>query len=270
MNLFDKLVASEKDILSQIILSPVVPKSKVTTRINGVVISFGVTPKNYTGFGLFRPIDYKTCQFVEDANFTERRRYLELFPRVKLIITHHNKEITLASLAHSDGRFSFDQTALYLAENISLLDIIYARYNGSYLIYDSHSRGDTRRSDFLKEGLTVGKPPGIMDLAKEDATAYKFAYEAIAKQKELTEAEKIKLALERVGGKFNKYTDRGDSYTVNWSVDGEGITSVINKDLSIQNAGICLNGGDRAFDLTSLVSVVREGIQRRLIHRTAR
>jgi hypothetical protein len=269
-SLMDKLARVEKDLLSQTILSPVIPKSKVTTRINGVVISFSVSPRNYTGFGLFQPIDYKNVQFVEDANFTERRRYLELFPRVKVIVVAHDKDNTAVSLAHSDGRFSFATAPIHLVENISLLDIVYARFNGSYFLYDSHSRGDTRRADFLKATLTAGTTPDKVEACSEDRAAYRLTFDGMAKLKELTEGEKIKLALERAGGKLNNYKDRGDSYTISYVVNNQTFSSVVNKDLSVQNAGICLNGGDRVFDLTSLVSVVREGQSRGLIHRTLR
>jgi hypothetical protein len=62
---------------------------------------------------------------------------------------------------------------------------------------------------------------------------------------------------------FRSYQDRGDTYTVEYLVEGNRYTSVVDKrDLTVRAAGICLNGGDRSFDLTSLVHVIREGENR--------
>ena len=70
--------------------------------------------------------------------------------------------------------------------------------------------------------------------------------------------ERLQAALRLAGGTLREFRDRGDFWLVEWTTrDGERHTSAIGKrDLTVISAGICLSGGDRAFDLQSLVGVV--------------
>jgi hypothetical protein len=60
------------------------------------------------------------------------------------------------------------------------------------------------------------------------------------------------------GGELREFRDRGDFWQVEWETgDGERHTSAIAKgDLTVISSGICLSGGDRHFDLQSLVGVI--------------
>jgi hypothetical protein len=55
---------------------------------------------------------------------------------------------------------------------------------------------------------------------------------------------------------------------VTYEIEEERHQSVVAADtLRVEAAGICLSGGDREFDLQSLVGVVGEGVRRDLIVR---
>ncbi len=72
--------------------------------------------------------------------------------------------------------------------------------------------------------------------------------------------DRIKDALKRAGAKYKSYIERKDTYTIEYTVDGQQHRSVVKKDtLAIESAGICLAGTDRNFDLQSLVGVIRQG-----------
>ena len=66
---------------------------------------------------------------------------------------------------------------------------------------------------------------------------------------------------------MQSYLERPDGYTVEYTVDGHAHRSVVDRELRVVAAGICLSGGDRNFDLTSLVDVIREGHGGRRIYR---
>ena len=66
--------------------------------------------------------------------------------------------------------------------------------------------------------------------------------------------------LSHAGARLVDYLERTDSFRVTYLVDGQQYTSSVDKrDLTVQSAGICLDGTDRNFDLASLVGVLREG-----------
>jgi hypothetical protein len=73
-----------------------------------------------------------------------------------------------------------------------------------------------------------------------------------------SDEERLRDALHMGGGELREFRDRGEFWQVEWMTrDGERHTSAISKgDLTVISSGICLSGGDRHFDLQSLVGVI--------------
>lgn len=69
---------------------------------------------------------------------------------------------------------------------------------------------------------------------------------------------RLRDALHMGGGELREFRDRGEFWQVEWTTrNGEHHTSAISKgDLTVISSGICLSGGDRNFDLQSLVGVI--------------
>jgi hypothetical protein len=80
------------------------------------------------------------------------------------------------------------------------------------------------------------------------------------KPSEPTDLARITRALQHAGADLERFWYQGgDQATVRFTLDGQARSvQVRTGDLGIVSAGICLNGDDENFDLTSLVGVLRE------------
>ncbi len=81
-----------------------------------------------------------------------------------------------------------------------------------------------------------------------------------ARRRQATDEQRIREALEHGGAELREMARRGGEIRVTYEVDGRRHVSLVHgSDMTVQSAGVCLSGGDRAFDLASLVGVLREG-----------
>lgn len=78
------------------------------------------------------------------------------------------------------------------------------------------------------------------------------------RRQQRTDEGRLREALQMGGGNLQEFRDQGEFWQVEWTTrNGERHTSAISKgDLTVISSGICLSGGDRNFDLQSLVGVI--------------
>jgi hypothetical protein len=277
-HLFNKLAAAEQDFLKREFLSPVLRGNPVRVRIEGVVMTLKIKPHGFQGWGIFRPTAHDAAQFIRHPNLPEKDLYLNLFPRIRLIVTRRIVDQWIGILAsQADSRFRISGTVpISLAEEIQVFDTVDTRFDGNHFWFDKvDQRRDPRTANYLRESLVSLLEPAKLDflgLSLEERDAYVMAYgpalEADIEAKRDKTEDRLKAALCHAGARLQNYRERDDTFTIEYTVDGDRHTSVLNKaDLTIQSAGICLSGGDRAFDLQSLVGVIREGRRGRRIVR---
>lgn len=268
---FEKLAAAEDAFFTSQFFSPVLKNSPIRVRIAGVVVTLKVTqPKDYFGWGVFSAINFKTAKFVRDPNLREKEEYFKLFPKLRLILCRKDDNNWFGIPAsQSDGRFKITGTVpIQLATEVQLFDIVQACFDGTNVWFEQiDSRHSPKTSVYLRENLAK-----LVEVAKLDvsgltieekdayALALHIAVEADAEAKRDKQEERIKTALHRVGAKYKSYIERGDTYTIEFTVNNRTHRSVVKKDnLAVESAGICLAGTDRNFDLQSLVGVIKEG-----------
>ena len=127
-------------------------------------------------------------------------------------------------------------------------------------------RADPARAPRLRGLLSESAAPEgvrIPGLTPEERRAYGLAYARTAAARARGERgradRRLAGALRTGGGTLRDFRDRGEFWVVQWTDrEGRSRTSAIAKsDLTVMSAGVCLAGGDRTFDLQSLVGVVQ-------------
>jgi hypothetical protein len=264
-----RLEAAEDRFLASEFLAPVIRGGQVQVRIAGVICALSVRPADFEGWGVFRPSSLSNAEFVRPAKLAERQLYLELFPRVRLILVDRREEQWLALPAHrSDSRFQIAGVIpVRLVEEAQLFEVIESRFDGTQFWYAGpDARWDPAMASYLRQELVRLTSPEQLQrsgLTAEERTAYELNYwprfEASEEAQRSREERRLRRALEHAGAELKDYVERRDVYTVTYEVDGQRhVSAVAKQDLSVQVAGICLSGEDQKFDLQSLIGVIRE------------
>jgi hypothetical protein len=275
----DRLAREEDAFVRTEFLAPVLRGAGVDVRIAGVRCQLTVTPASFEGWGVFRARSTAQAALVRPASMGERRKYLALFPTVRLILAMRENSAWHAMAADGgDARFAIAGLApVRLVDEGELFDTVVTRFDGGQFWFDAlDERRDPGAAPYLRQELGKMTDPARLvrsGLTAEQRAAYALNYRVRLEQIVLDERARgelrLRAALEHAGARLQDYAEQGDVYRVSYVVDGARHTSVVRKgDLSVVTAGICLSGHDRAFDLGSLVGVLREGRDEGRIVRT--
>lgn len=265
----NRLAAAEERFLASEFLAPAVRGAGVRVRIAGVITELRIRPADFEGWGVFRPVSHAEAVLARRARLAEQSRYLDLFPLVRLILAGQVEHSWVAVPAHrADTRFHIDgMIPVRLVEDGRLFEVVEARFDGSQFWYSGPDpRRDPATAKYLREQLDRLTPPEQLQrsgLTAEERTAYELnyqpRYEATEEGRRSREERRLRGALAHAGADLKDFVERQDVYTVTYEVDGRRHVSAVSKaDLSVQVAGICLDGEDANFDLQSLVGVIRE------------
>lgn len=273
--LLNKLSSEEKEALSQDIFAPYVRGgSQILIRINGIIYKLKTPRFKKDGFGIFRAVGANHARLIREAEPYEVDEYLQLLKKVELILVYKLGRW----LAYPANQNSFKQRfgvepklmSVLAVDNAEMLDTVIARFDGSNFWFESLKfGGDVERKEKLRERLdqqiySITKTVES-GLTPEELEAFKFAVQ-FHKEAHMSDLEKrLNNELGKYGAKVDKFVERGENVSVQWKDgrDGATYTSVLRQDnLAVVTAGICLSGGDRVFDLQSLVGVTRQARNR--------
>jgi len=272
--LLEKLASKEKDFLSKEIFAPYVKGgNKVRVRIDGVVYQLSAPKATKDGFGVFKAVSPNKARLVRDAENYEIDEYLQLLPRMDAILIYNLGRWLATPVNDSSFKRRFGDTQLFnvlVADNVEMLDTAFVRFDGTNFWFESvkminnADRRELLRDRILKNNYSLTKELEA-GLSPEEIKAFNFACQ-FHKEASMSDLEK-KLTNEftKYNATMERFTERGENVEVQWrdNTNHKAITSVLKKnDLSIVTAGICLSGGDKKFDLQSMVSVFRESHRR--------
>jgi hypothetical protein len=266
-----RLAAAEERFLDGEFLAPMPRGGRVRVRIAGVVCELRVEPAGFQGWGVWRPLSLTQAGLAREATLTERQRYLELFPRLLLILCEHRRGRWLAAPARrGDTRFRLEGlVSIFLVEGADRFEVVEARFDGTQCWFERPDpRHDPAAADYLRQALREPVAPEALrrrGLTAEERDAYaRVLGLRAAAERDRTEA-RLRRALAHGGAELRGYAEHADGYRVEYEVDGRRHVSSVGRDLAVQVAGICLSGEDHRFDLHSLVGVLREA-QGNVIH----
>lgn len=272
---FERLATTEREFANSEFLAPVTRGQTISVRVAGIVLQMHAEPADFEGWGVFRPRDLNHAEFLRYPKMSERTQYLKLYPGVRLVLSGRRGDQWFGRTA-GPGRVTLTgDVPVYLTTDVQVLDTVRTRFDGGSFWYDGKEPSKSRQGDYLRGALQTMAAPESLEFTGLDPVPrdlYRELY--VLRQAEIAEAnrdkteDRLREALAHAGAALQGYRELSDAYTVDYTVDGNNHTSVVDKkDLNVQSAGICLSGGDRAFDLTSLVGVIREGEARHQIVR---
>lgn len=266
--LLNELAHQEQALQDQEFLAPCVAGGRVQTAISSIRYSFEPKPTDFEGWGIFKPVDTRRAQWVDEPTLPQISEYFNLLKPLRFWLSYRLKGQTwLAYPMNGDEanrRYGITKpTPVHLVTEGGAFEIIIARGDGTSWWFESvDRRADPQITDTLKHHLKQLTDPKNLHFAGMTPEA-KITYELVASQQEEFSREKrdrrrLNQALEQGGGALQDFADQGDYWRVQWTTaDGEQHVSAISKgDLTVMSSGICLSGRDRDFDLQSLVGVM--------------
>jgi hypothetical protein len=178
-----RLAAAEERFYRSEFLAPMVQGGRVHVRTAGVVCCFKVRPAHFAGWGVFLPTATNAAKLVRAATAEERRRYLDLLPRVRLLLAQRDGKHWLGrSASQGDRRIPANaDLSVYLAEAGQPFARVECRFDGAQCWFDAPDpRGDPDAAQYLRDALVSGLDPGQVarpGLTAEERTLYAHLYQ---------------------------------------------------------------------------------------------
>lgn len=283
LNAISTLGKSEQDFLGETFVAPVVDATKVSAWVGRISHEFAIDRPSDPGWYQFKAVDFKRAKMVGPADIDEIESYLKKLKKVMLVVVMRIDGVYHAMPMKANPH-GLDWSRLYPVfltdDMVNDFDRVACRFDGANLWYERLDfSNDPTKADYLRDMFSKLSGPSTVrfpGLSFEERASYSIrvtldheARERAQKAKEALKGDRIKEDVEHAGGTFLGFREKATQYEVTYAVDGERYTSVVAKDSAhtLISAGICLSGGDREFDLASLITVVREGQHRGLIHR---
>lgn len=278
-DILNRLEAAEQAFAGTRFLAPIVgrgkDRSRVRIRIAGVVCQLTITaglPQDFRGWAVMEALSTSEAAFIREAGLAEVASYLALFPAVRLILCEPGRGRWLAFPAHlGDRRFQIEGlvTLQLPEEGLRRFETTIARFDGHLFWYEQRdSSRDPALAGYLRDQLSRRDERGQRvapkllrkrGLSAEERAAYWLVLARLLEAERDQVELRLSEALAHAGARLRDYSERDDVYVVRYVVDNHNYVSTVRQeDLTVMTAGICLAGGDRHFDLASLVGVLRQ------------
>lgn len=280
--LIKRLAAREEAFLrGEQFLAPCVGGGRVRVSLDGLVQTFRPRPRDFEGWGIFKPVDDASAEVVDEASLPQVARYLKFLQPLRVRLAERLRGRTWlaypANVADARGQFgAHGELQVHLvAEGARFEAVVAYTDGGNYFYGEPDRRADATLAERLRQLLRQGVEPRdikLKGITPEMRAVYALATEFApefghvrkrrrAERAKQLEEKRLRDALALSGGELVGYEEDEDkNWRVAWQLrDGEShVSTVAKRDLTIVSAGICLSGYDSDFDLQSLVGVVEK------------
>jgi hypothetical protein len=271
--LLNQLAAAEEAFRGTTFLAPCLRGGRVRAKVAGLLCTFAPKPRDFEGWGIFRPVGDTTAALQEEASLPQVAAYLGLLAPLRLRLVQAMRGPTWLAypVNESDARQRWGDARpapVHLVTGGAPFEPIVARWDGrAWWFEELDRRADPQAAAWLREALRQVVPTDQLrfnGLTPEMRVAYDLAAQQAVGFQEVMQRRRdearLQGALRVGGGELREFQDRGDYWLVEWTTrDRQRHTSAISKgDLTVMSAGICLSGEDRKFDLQSLVGVIEK------------
>lgn len=241
----------------------VIPGSYVQATLRGLRVTLQVSgdSENFARVAILSPdLKTRTARFIRNASSIESALYLSQFDHAFSVL-FKNKYSNWMGVS-----MRFVLPVYGVPEFIQEFETVKIRKIGNVWVYEHQS------NEFpgVSSGLRVSMENNDRVIMVRGATPdHRIAYMEKVDEIE-TQKPVIPDAISFMGGKLIDIVRQDDETSlITYSVQGSVFTSLVStKTMQVISAGICLDDEDSNFDLTTLIPVIRKGIQTNRIHRT--
>ena len=267
-NLINRLAHEEAALRGQAFLAPLLGDGRVRVRVRGLIYELGVA-RAQPSWWLCQALDAARAAVVDAAQPWQRGAYLALWPALRLVLMEPLRDEDWVALAFNASD-AFQRFAIHgplvirLVEGGQPFERVIGRVEGATVWYDElDRRGDPATAERLREALAAGHAtPTLAGLSPGERASYALLAErsvAARAARDAAHAERqLRDALMVGGARLIGYESSAGVLRVIWECDGQRSVTLVNGNLDVVSAGICLSGADQHFDLASIIGVVRD------------
>ena len=273
LNLIKTVGENERRMTEMEFVSPIYRTDTVVMRVRGLIHRLKIR-KTDPGWYVLQPVDTRKAKIIGDADMMQVEQYLKYLKKMRIVLIQKNGDQFLGVPLKNTGLdFSKPLPVLLTNDMVGEFDTVICGFDGATMWFaDIDMQSDPAKVEYLRESISNGVAPDKIrytGLSIEEKAAYMLRFTLDKTLRETLKERRLREDVEFAGGKFIKFDEKKDHFSITYEVDGHKYNSYISKDPAhhVLTAGICLEGGDSDFDLKSLIGVLREGQNRGLIHR---